>query len=58
MLLLLPGPQRAGSTACFPHRDDPSPDTRVLPALSQDLLITFPKSAHTEPSRNAKNDLG
>lgn len=30
----------------------------MFPALSQDLLITFPKSAHTELSRNARNDLG
>lgn len=29
----------------------------AFPTLSWDLLITFPKSVHTEPVRNAKNDL-
>lgn len=56
--MLLPGPQRAGSTACFPLGEDPALDKRLLPALSQDLLIIFPKRVHTEPLRNAKNDLG
>lgn len=49
---------RSSSRFCFPLGEDPSPDKCVLPALSQVLLITFPKSAHTEPLRNAKNDPG